>query len=202
VTHARIFPPPGKLIDLTCVPAAPAPAIVALFRTLWPVVRPLGVDVVTSAGNWHLRGADAPVAVGPRLGIGVEAEEVPALEPDALAGLLARVDGELETVAVFHTRARRAAGDGELELYDGEYLFRVPVERRADGAWVSGPFGDVPAPMTLTVHRQWDELTLRVAVNWSLWSVPDAPEHAELTRSLRALLDAGWRRTQVDDLAV
>src|ERR1700754_1765783 len=82
VTRAGILPPPGLLVDLTCVPdGPPARAIVGLVQTLWPVVRPLGVDLVTATGNRHLRGADAPpwVDVRPTLGLRQREEQVAEL---------------------------------------------------------------------------------------------------------------------------
>jgi hypothetical protein len=210
VTAARILPPPGKLVDLTRTDVSPAVALCGLVRSLWPVVRPLAVDVAFGgehAGNLHLREADPPpwLRVRPTLGLEPREQEVAELTPEALADVLRTLPGELETFLTPYACAHLTSASGtEVELADAEQTFAVPVELRHDGAWACGPLEDglVPAPIVLTVYEQWGQLNLRVTVNWSPWSDPAQPEQAELVGALRGLLADGWRRTQLDELGV
>ena len=165
---------------------------------------------------WHLREVEvsAPVAVAEWLKAYKPSqqseEERPELTLQALADWLARAHAQLlpegyvpvlGSLYVHSTRARLLAYQ-ELyaELALGPKTSVIPVEKREDGLWVSGPMPDtmINPPIeidllnTNELHKSV-RMTLRIFVGWSPWVETGSAEAELLTACLHELEKQGWR---------
>jgi hypothetical protein len=147
----------------------PMAAANGVFTALWPVVQPLSVtlemaarsrelpflelDILVPVSTWHLREVDVPthVPVAARVKeAGKHSEEaIPKLTQQALADWLARAHAQqlaegyvpaLYALHMYYTRARLLEYQKPCaELAFGPKTYTIPVEKREDGLWVSGP---------------------------------------------------------------
>ena len=172
-----------------------------VFTALWPVVRPLSVTIEMAARSrkipfieykiplpvrtWHLCEVDVPAHVV--VGAWIEEpskhseETVPQLTPHALANWLARAHTQplpegyvpvLHRLYMYYTRAHLL----EYEQPYTELAWRgerhvVPVEKREDGLWVSGPMRDtmIDPPIKMDLTNFHGRLGLDISVYWSPW---------------------------------
>ena len=96
------------------------------------------------------------------------------------------------------TRARLLEDQGpyvELVWEGALGTFFIPVEKRENGFWVSGPMRDTlaKAPIDITFWRLYGRLTLDIWVYWSLWSEAGAAEAELLRTCLLELEKQGWK---------
>jgi hypothetical protein len=128
------------------------------------------------------------------------------LTPQALADWLARantqqlVEGYVPVLHILHmyyTRARLLEyeqSSAELAWY-GSKMYTIPVEKREDGLWVSGPMRDtmIDPPIKIELVNFDGMLGLNIYVCWSPW-VETGSAEAELWRiCLRELEKQGWK---------
>ena len=196
-----------------------------IFTALWPVVQPLSVTIEMAArsrefpfieykipipvSTWHLCEIDIPAHISvsawvERLDSHSE-EAVPQLTPQALADWLARanaqqlVDGYVPVLHILHmyyTRVRLLEYEQPYaELAWGSEMYTIPVEKRKDGLWVSGPMRDtmIDPPIKIELVNFHGRLGLDIYVCWSPW-VETGSAEAELLRTcLRELEKQGWK---------
>jgi hypothetical protein len=206
-----------------------------VFAALWPVVRPLSVDLTIAArqldppvidkeipvpvSNWRLYERYPPVHVTIPKWAELEwanpsyyrEEEISELTPQALADWSARAhiqqlpEGYVPILGSLHMNYTRARILQDQEPY-AELAWRwsqyrsweicaVPVEKREDGFWVSGPMREgmiMNPPIAIDLSTCEGDLKLDISVNWSPW-VEAGSEEAELLKScLRELEKQGW----------
>lgn len=135
-------------------------------------------------------------------------EQMPRIDAEAIEACLQRAisqDVPGKRLLVEHLLA--GSGRAKLvtpELVESETLMfydnaisrevSIPVERRADGSWVSGHGTDTYLP-PIEVAYGWDfgAAYLRVEVHWSPWYTPGMAEHALLCECLTKLHRMDWR---------
>jgi hypothetical protein len=140
-----------------------------IFTALWPVVQPLSVtlemaasslelsflerDIPVPVETWHLREVEVPAHVPVNAYVKVPGkhseETTPELTPQVLADWLARAHAQqlpegyvpaLYALHLYYTRARLLSYQEPCaELAFGPHTYTLPVEKREDGLWVSGP---------------------------------------------------------------
>jgi hypothetical protein len=195
-----------------------------VLATLWPVVQPISVTLEMEArsrefpfieyeipvpiSTWHLRDIEAPAHVTCCAwvkALGRHSEEaVPQLTLQALADRLARANTQqlvegyvpvLHILHMYHTRARLLEYEqSSAELTLGSETYTLPIERREDGLWVSGPMRNtmIKPPIKIKLVDFDGHLGLEISVFWSPWAEAGSAE-AELLRScLRELEKHGW----------
>ena len=162
--------------------------------------------------KWHLYEVDVPAHVAIDIWAEWEGnvpsdyreEAIPELTLHTLADWLARAHTQqlpegyipvLGSLDMHHTRARLLEDQApSIELALGSEIYTIPVEKRENGLWVSGPMQKalVKAPIDITFWTLYGRLTLDIWVYWSLWSEAGTAE-AELLRScLLELEKQGW----------
>lgn len=75
----------------------------------------------------------------------------------------------------------------------------VPIEKRKDGLWVSGPIldSDIAYP-ALTIHCYTEfawQIQYEMICMWSWWYMRGSKEHMAFQQALRNLKDKGWELT-------
>jgi hypothetical protein len=202
----------------------PMAAANAVCTALWPVVRPLSVmldmaarsrdlpfierDIPIPVSTWHLHEVDVPAHVPVAARIkepGKHSEEaIPELTPQALADWLARAHTQqlpegyvpvLYTLEIHYTRARLLEYQKpSVELALSSTAYTVPVEKREDGLWVSGPMQDamINPPIEITLVNFHGRLGLKICVGWSPWIETGSEEAALLTACLHEIENQGW----------
>lgn len=73
-------------------------------------------------------------------------------------------------------------------------VLTAPLERDAQGTWLSGPRDpafDQPA-LVVDIQQRWEALTLTLAVNFSYWLDDSEPATAEFKAALARLEEMGW----------
>jgi hypothetical protein len=195
-----------------------------VFTALWPVVQPLSVTIEMEArsrefpvieyeiplpvSTWHLREVDVPahIAVVARVErLGKHSEEtISRLTPQALADWLARANAQqlvegyvpvLHILHMYYTRARLLEYEQpSAELAWGSQTYAIPVEKREDGLWVSGPMRDtmIEPPIKIELANFHGRLGLDIWVCWSPWIEAGSAEAKLLRTCLRELEKQGW----------
>jgi hypothetical protein len=153
---------------------------------------------VTTIGKWaELRGMDPSH---------YSEEAIPELTLQTLADWLARAHTQqlpegyvpvLATLDIHHTRARLLEDQGPYAklVWEGALgTFIIPVEKRENGLWVSGPRRDTlaKAPIDITFWTLHGRLTLDIWVYWSLWIKAGSAEAELLRTCLLELEKQGW----------
>ena len=203
----------------------------AVFTALWPVVRPLSVDLTIAASSPHEfpcieREISAPIRDWRLLGVDVPAhvaiakwaewggidpnhyseEEIPELTLQTLADWLARAHTQqlpegyvpvLDTLEMHSTRVRLLEyQEPYAQLAWGTETHAVPVEKREDGLWVSGPMPDAMInnpPIGITLTNYHGRLDLYVPIYWSPWVETGSAEAELLKTCLHELEKQGWK---------
>jgi hypothetical protein len=131
-------------------------------------------------------------------------EAIPELTLQTLADWLARAHAQqlpegyvpvLSALNMHHTRARLLEDQApSAELALGSQTYTIPVEKREDGLWVSGPIRKkmIKAPIDITFWTLYGRLTLDIWVYWSLWSEAGTAEAELLRACLLELEKQGW----------
>ena len=163
--------------------------------------------------DWHLYEIDVPAHVT-TIGKWAELrrmdpshyseEAIPELTLHILADWLARAHAQqlpegyipvLSALNMHHVRARLLEDQPpSAELALGSQTYTIPVEKREDGLWVSGPVRKAlaKAPIDISFENLYGRLTLYLTVYWSPWIEAGSAE-AELLRScLHELEKQGW----------
>ena len=88
------------------------------------------------------------------------------------------------------------AGRETLRLKTDRGVFAAPLERRADGLWVSGPLAEwtEQPPFDVAIYNTEGEgsLDLRLRVPWTIFWQPGTSERAALSAALRQIVARGW----------
>jgi hypothetical protein len=171
----------------------------------------LELDIPLPVSTWHLRELYLPAHVDvfarvKACGSGEHSEEVvPQLMPQALAEWLARAHAQqlvegyvpaLRALHMYYTRARLLEYQKpSAELALGPKTYTIPVEKREDGLWVSGPMRDTMTdpPIRMTLVNGDGRLGLEICVGWSPWIETGSAEAELLTACLHELENQGWR---------
>ena len=197
----------------------------AVFGALWPVVRPLSVSMKMAAWEqgffwidpkvpvpisyWHLREMHPltcvvmPEWIDPHKDC---EEAIPELTLQALADWLACAHAQqlpegyfpvLETLNVHASRVRLLEDPGPYAelVYYGPQAHSIPIEKREDGLWVSGPrqgMGRNPPIEIELCYVIGGRLHLDVTVYWSPWFEAEFAEAELLKTCLRELEKQGW----------
>ena len=202
----------------------------AVFAALWPVVRPLSVDLTMAARsprefpfiernipvpvrNWHLLEVDVPAHVAITKWAELKwanpshysEEEIPELTLLALADWLAHAHAQqlpegyipvLDTLKMHYARARLLEyQEPYAQMAWGSETHAIPVEKREDGLWVSGPMREAMIkhpPIEITLTNYDGRLDLYIPVYWSLWIETGSAEAELLRTCLRELEKQGW----------
>ncbi len=171
--------------------------------------------------RWYLYEMDPPARVSQVRPIGSwdSEEAIPELTPQALTDWLTRshaqqlVEGYVPVLHSLHMNDTRACllqdqePHIELAYYWGHgsccEIYAVPVEKREDGFWVSGPIrgltnlSDPPIAIELWIyHDQPDylaELALSIWIYWSPWIEAGSAEEDLLLDCLCKLEKHGWK---------
>jgi hypothetical protein len=201
----------------------PMEAAVAAFTAACPVVRPLSVslqmaarsrelpyiepDIPVPFSTWHIREVEVPahVAVAARAeAAGHREEAVPKLTPQELSRWVANAHAQpledgyvpvLYSLEMYYTRARLLEdADSYAAVAYGPERYTVPIERRPDGLWVSGPIRDTMTnpPIHISVENNDGRLTLMLCAGWSPWVERGSAEAALLRRCLDEIGRQGW----------
>jgi len=201
----------------------PMDATIAACTALWPVVQPLSVtlemaarlrelpyielDIPLPVRTWHLREVDVPahVEVAARVQASEYSEEaIPQLTLQKLAHWLARAHAQqlaegyvpvLYGLEMHYTRARIIEYQKTYaELAFGPETYIIPVEKRQDGLWVSGPMRNtmINPPIKITIDNNDGRLTLSICVGWSPWTEAGSAEATLLTACLQDVGRQGW----------
>jgi len=193
------------------------------FTALWPVVQPLSatlqmvaerrkpyyiLDVVFTR---HMREAEVPAHVAVTALVkesdpSLHSEEVSfQLTPQALADWVARAYTQqlpegyyplLDSLHLYFTRARLLEyQEPSAELVWSQQTYAIPVEKREDGLWVSGPlpYTTINPPITVTLQKIEKRVALKVCVGWSPWVEAGAAEAELLKTCLHELEKHGWQ---------
>ncbi len=161
--------------------------------------------------TWHLREEEVPahVAVTALVKDGHPSrhseEAVPELTPQALADWLAHAHAQqipeeripiLYRLHMYFTRARLLEyQESSAELVFGPKTYPIPVEKREDGLWVSGPmsYTVLDPPITVTLYKPEGQLGLGISVYWSPWIETGSAEAELLKSCLHELEKQGWQ---------
>jgi hypothetical protein len=201
----------------------PIEATLAACSAVWPIMRPLSVTlhmaarsrelpyielaIQVPATTWHLRELDIPghVPVAARIqGRGHREQAVGELTLEELSLWIASAhdqqlpDGYVPVLYGLEMHYMRARvidlPDRLATLRYGPEQYTVPVERRADGLWVSGPIRDTMTnpPIKLNVENNDSQLLLDICAGWSPWIEARSPEAALLQSCLHDLVSHGW----------
>jgi hypothetical protein len=203
------------------VPDDPAGTVLAAVEALWPVVQPLAVDLWLACADpgtpylrpdaepkqpsWHLREESPTVEVESRAGDAPQITVVPSLTLAALNHWVRQALNQpssdcqvtFEKLSISFARAR-LPNDSALEdddyfpLKDYTGVRRVPVERRHDGLWVTGPRPGLLLypPLFYGFATEWGWLLANIWTTWSpIWTVPGS----ELESALRQMVAQGWQ---------
>lgn len=135
------------------------------------------------------------------------AKEVPGLQDGALPAVISKslesaqrrsdpravwVALECDALALRVPLELVPEGDVTLETWHGERW--VPIDRRGDAGWLSGPWLDnvVPSPGVLRLTRSGNVLEFSLEITWSLWSQPSAPAWMVVSSIKTQLSNLGW----------
>jgi hypothetical protein len=161
--------------------------------------------------TWHLREVKIPAHVA--VAALVKANEPSqhseetrrGLTPQTLADWLTRAYAQqlpegytlvLDRLQMYFTRARLLEyQESSAELALGSQMYTIPVEKREDGLWVSGPipYTIINPPIKVTLYNSSGRLVLEICVGWSPW-VETGSAEAELLRTcLHELENQGWK---------
>jgi hypothetical protein len=170
-------------------------------------------DIPVPVRSWHLLGMGVPAHIAiakwaewERIDPSEYSEEtIPELTPQALADWLARAHAQqltegyipvLDTLEIHYTRARLLENqEPYAELAWGSETYAVPVEKREDGLWVSGPIRKTMInhpPIEISLVNFHGRLGLRIAVYWSPWFEVGSAEAGLLRTCLLELENQGW----------
>ena len=157
-------------------------------------------EIRLPVSTWHLREVDVPAYVPVAAWVeefGRHREEtVSQLTLQALADWLARANTQqlvegyvpvLHILHMYHTRARLLEyeqSSAQLAWYGSE-MYTIPVEKREDGLWVSGPMWERMIrrpPIKIELSTYEGQLELEISVNWSPWIETGSAE-AELLKA-------------------
>jgi hypothetical protein len=202
----------------------PMAAANAVCTALWPVVQPLSVtlemaarpreflyierDIPVPVSTWHLREVDIPAHIAVAAWVeepGKHSEEArPELTLQALADWLAHAHAQqlaegyvpvLHRLHMYYTRARLLDYQKPYaELALGAKTYAIPVEKRKDRLWVSGPMQDTPInpPIKMFLVNTDGRLGLDICVGWSPWIETGSGEAELLKTCLHELEKQGW----------
>jgi hypothetical protein len=166
-------------------------------------------EIRLPVSTWHLREVDVPTHVPVAAWVeefGRHREEtVSQLTLQALADWLARANTQqlvegyvpvLHILHMYHTRARLLEyeqSSAQLAWYGSE-MYTIPVEKREDGLWVSGPMRDtmIEPPIKIKLVNFDGRLGLHISVHWSPWVEAGSAEAELLKRCLHELEKQGW----------
>jgi hypothetical protein len=197
----------------------------AVFTALWPVVRPLSVTLDMAArsrefpflaskisvpvSTWHLREVDIPAHVPVAAYVeelGKHSEEaLPELTLQALADWSARAHAQqlvegyvpvLHRLYMYYTRACLLEHqEPYAELAWGPRTYAIPIEKREDRLWVSGPMWNtmIAPPIEITLIYDDGRLGLDISVSWSPWVETGSAEAELLKTCLHELEKQGWQ---------
>jgi hypothetical protein len=161
--------------------------------------------------TWHLREEEVPAhvavtalfkAIDPTM----HSEEARhELTPQVLADWLARAHAQqspeegytlvLDRLGMCFTRARLLEDQApSAKLALGPQTYAIPVEKREDGLWVSGPipYTIINPPIKVTLYRSSGRLVLEICVGWSPWIEAGSAEAELLKACLHELEKQGW----------
>ena len=199
-------------------------AATTVFTALWPVVRPLSLTLQMAAwphdsicidskipvpiSYWHLYEMSPPahVAIPGWIDPSKDSEEaIPELTLQALADWLARAhaqqlpEGYFSVLETLRMHASRACllEDQEpyAELTKHQNTSVIPVEKREDGFWVSGPVREgmvIHPPIEIELFYDYGRLDLEISVYWSPWIEAGFAEAELLKSCLQELEKDGW----------
>ncbi len=129
-------------------------------------------------------------------------EEVPELTLPALADWLARAHAQqlpegyvpiLDRLEIHYTRAHLIEYQKPYaELAWGPAIYAIPVEKREDGLWVSGPMRDKHPPIEISLDNDDGRLGLDISVYWSPWVEKGLGEAELLKACLHELEKQEW----------
>lgn len=204
-------------------------AVNSVFTALWEVMRPLEVNLTIAAkqrgssiidkkipvpvSSWYLYEMYFPARVELARGMDPSTynEGIPELTPQALTDWLTRAhaqqlpEGYVPRLTNLYVNSTRARLLQDQEPY-AELTWRcdtnaIPVEKREDGLWVSGPMQEgmiMHPPITIElstyqVHPDYpEELLLNISVNWSPWIEAGSAEEELFLACLLELEKHGW----------
>ena len=210
-----MFDSNGPLVAANTVFPALWPVVQPLSVTLEMSVRSRkhqfdGRNVPSFVFTWHLRETYVPAHVTVTALIKNRnpsqhsEEEIPELTPHALADWLARAHAQqlpeeqvpvLGHLNMYFTRARLLEyPEPSAELAWGSKTYAIPVEKREDGLWVSGPmpYTTINPPITVSLRNYDGRLALDVCVGWSPWIETGSAEAELLRTCLYELEKQGW----------
>ena len=160
--------------------------------------------------TWHLREVEVPAHIAVTALFKAtdpsqrSEEAIPELTPQVLADWLARAHAQqlpeeripiLYRLHMYFTRAHLLEyQEPSAELAWGPKTYTIPVEKREDGLWVSGPmsYTIINPPITVTLYKPEGRLGLSICAYWSPW-VETGSAEAELLRTcLLELEKHGW----------
>ena len=170
-------------------------------------------EIPVPVRNWHLLEVNAPAHVAITKWAEWEGrdpnkyseEEIPELTLPALTDWLARAHAQqlpegyvpvLDTLKMHDTRAHLLEYQKSYaQLACGPETYAIPVEKRENGLWVSGPMPDAMInnpPIGITLTNFHGRLDLDIAVYWSLWIEAGFAEAELLRTCLHELEKQGW----------
>ncbi|GIV76621.1 MAG: hypothetical protein KatS3mg050_1015 [Litorilinea sp.] len=192
--------------------------------TLWPVVRPLAVDLWLACARpetgelWpegepptprrHIRQEPAPIPIESWAGSEPQITRVPRLTPAGLVAWLQEAGRQtadchpaLERLRVDYAAARlptdQMPPDGEfIPVRDGSTYQQVPVWVDGEEVWVAGPQPGrlLFPPIFYALAHEWGWLQLDIWVTWG--DLWTRPGSA-LEAALQELVDQGWEAERV-----
>jgi hypothetical protein len=161
--------------------------------------------------TWHLREVEVPAHVAVTAlvkasGPSQHSEEAKhGLTPQALTDWLARAHAQqlpegyvpiLDRLCMDCTRARLLQDrEPYAELASGMVTYAVPVEKREDGFWVSGPMREgkvLDPPIEVELVSDQGVQNLYISVYWSPWIEAGSAEAELLKSCLQELEKQGW----------
>ncbi len=212
-------------------------AATEVFAVLWPVMRPLSVEIDMGVRRrtyvmseyplsppiptWSLHEMDS-VAIAAwiktRQPSKKSEEAIPGITTQALEDWLARAHAQqlseeyvadLRALKVRSTRARLLEHqEPSAELALDQQTFVLPIEKREDGLWVSGPLLETTMSPPIEIELRSSNrgyisleedqtpgsihLILRIFVHWSPWIETGSAEAELLTACLHELENQGW----------
>jgi hypothetical protein len=97
---------------------------------------------------------------------------------------------------MYFTRARLLEyQEPSAQLTFGPKTYAIPVEKREDGPWVSGPlsYTIIDPPITVTLYKPEGQLGLGISAYWSPWIETGSAEAELLKSCLHELKNQGWK---------
>jgi hypothetical protein len=182
------------------MPENPFHAALAAIEALWPVVQPMSVDLTTMNPDGTVTNAMIGEAILPApLAEDIPATVVSTITQPILTDWMRETSGQFLMLEVYRARAWLDSAWENVDhftIQDGVRTLQIPIEKRQDGLWVSGPRPGLllNAPIHYLVENEDGWLRARIWISWSvLWTASGTPGQQALECVLRTMVAQGWQ---------